>query len=451
MTGVENKRNVDIRQDHTWKLFFTLSPPAVLGMMLLSLNSLIDAVYIGRMIGEEALAGVSVIMPLSIITMAITSLVSTGSAARLSRAIGENNLVLQEQIFSTAIVLALAVSVVLSIVGYLSSGLMVKLLGGEGMMAEHGARYYRVLISGAAFSVIGVSTNSLIRAEGKTKRAMVHLAVALAVNMLMTPFFIAMLGYKEVEGAALGTITSMAVYSSLNLYYFLSGRASFRVSKLPSFTWNIAREILSIGISGLLVQATQFLRQLVIFRSMATYGNTYDMAFLGIVFRVFNFSVMPAMGIVQAMQPVIGINFGAKNFVRVTEALKAFSTGGFILLILVSLPSLLFPKAILGAMLPDTTFAAEDLMSFRIVVACIPFMTFGSTGMTFFQATGRAKTATYLPLLRNIFIFLPLLLLLPHFIGIKGIYLGICIENIVFSLIAILVVIVYSKQDRMRV
>lgn len=425
----------NLQHDNLWRLLFTLSPPGILGMLLVSLNALIDAVYVGHLLGETAVAGMSVALPLSILTTAVTSLVSSGTASRLSRALGAQNTGLQHQAFMAGLLLTVLAGILLSVIGYLMAAPLIGLMGGYDVMAQQGGIYYKTLISGGLFSVLGVASSAWIRAEGNTRRAMLHLALALVVNVMTTPVLIFSLGHT-IAGAAMGTVVSMIVYTSVNLHYFLTGKSAFTLGKITLIkAWAPYQEILAIGVSGLLLQLTQFVRQVFVFKLMTTVGSLADVAFLGVVFRIFSFSVMPVFGIVQAMQPVTGVNFGAKNFDRCQQALRVFQGAGFGLMLLIALPSLLFPNAVLSLILPKTVFTTDNLFYFRVVMLCVPFMAIGATGVTFFQSIGRSKPAFYLPLIRNLLLFIPMILIWTATHGKAGIYYTIGVENVVFAMV----------------
>ena len=429
----------------------TMSLPGILGMMLISVNALIDAVYVGQLLGEEALAGISLALPLTVLTTALTAMVASGSASVLSRAIGAQDTRKQKQILSVALNLSLISSLLLSIIGYWLADALITFMGGKGAAAGYGVRYYQTLIVGAFFSILGVSSNSLIRAEGKIKRAMMHLSMVLLLNIMATPLFIVSLG-MGVAGAALGTIISMGAYTMVNLSYLLSGKASFDAGKLK-ILWRseMYGAVLAVGLSALALQVTQFIRQLFIFKSMAHYGTMEDVAFLGAVFRIFMFSVMPVFGMVQAMQPVTGINFGAKNYERSIQSVKVFRTGGFLLLVLICMPSWIFPQMVLSSILPGIPFPDEDIYHFRVVMLCIPCMPLASTGITFFQAIGNSKMAGLLPIMRNVLLFVPVVLAWPYYAGKSGIYYTICAENIAFSAIVLFFTWYEFKKLRQKV
>jgi len=242
-----------------------------------------------------------------------------------------------------------------------------------------------------------------------------------------------------VRGAALGTGAAMLLYTALNLQHLLRGRTALALGPLRlQLNWPLTREILAIGSSAFLLQATHFGRQVVIFKSVAHYGSVAEMAFFGAVYRVYSFSLLPVFGLLQALQPMVGINHGAGRMRRAQQAVGVFRVGGIALLLLISLPSLLLPERVLGLLLPATAFAATDLMRFRLLMLVLLSAPLASTGYVYLQATGQARLATALSVGREV-LFVPLLLLVPRWGGMDGIYYGLAAENVLYAGLVLLV------------
>lgn len=435
---IKTARTRSVLEDNLWKLMIRLSLPGIVGMGIISLGSLIDAVFVGQHLGSEAIAGISLVFPLTIVNNAVVSLIAAGAASVFSRALGGNNSLAIERVFGNVLFLSLILSATLTGLGFTFSEELVTLMGGSGAAFTYANEYYQVLISGAFFGIFGLSSNALIRAEGSIKTAMTFAGIAVGVNLLLTLLFVNVLKWG-IQGAAWGTVLSMVVYLILNIIYFLSGKSNIpRKSIIICFDQVYLREILSIGLSAFLMQGVNFIRQTFIFRSMAYYGSSSDLAFLGATLRIFMFAIIPVFGVLQAMQPVIGINFGAKKPERSIKAVKIFRTGAILLLLLLLLPCLLYPKFILSFILPDYPYSAAELFNFRLVMLVLPFLPFASTGIVFFQATGKGKIASRLSLGREL-IFVPAIIVFPLWLGIEGIYIGVVFENLIYTLIVFLI------------
>ncbi len=410
--------------------------PGILGMLIVSINSFVDAVFVGRWVGAGALAGLTLVFPLTILTTSLVGLLSAGVASVASRSLGAGDTARQYHLLNLLLTLSLGLGGALSIIGYGFAREAVALLGATGAVLDHGVAYYEILVLGSFFTLFGLSSSVLIRATGQIRQAMTYSAVAVAANMVLAAGLVRGL-HLGVRGAAAGTGLAMLLYCSLNLQYLLRGRTALALAPLRlHFGWSLTREILAIGASAFVMQATNFVRQVLIFKSVAHYGTAAELAFFGAVYRVYGFSMLPAFGLLQALQPTVGINHGAGNYHRSQQAVRVFRLGGIALLLLISLPSLLFPAQVLGLLLPAAEFAATDLVRFQLLMLVLLSTPLAATGYVYFQATGQARIATALSVGREL-LFVPLLLLIPRFLGLSGIYYGLAVENVVYALVVV--------------
>ncbi|MTI22865.1 MATE family efflux transporter [Fulvivirga sp. RKSG066] len=429
----------DLHNDSPWLLMKRLSLPGILGMMVLSISSLVDALYLGNLVSTEAFAGVSLLFPMTLVVTSITGFIAVGSSSVLSRAIGAKDQSIQQLIIPNLIALSLIGSGILIIVGILFSKDIVSLLGAEGQVYQSGVDYLQIYLCGAFFSVYGLAANGLIRSEGKIKQAMTYTVVAVVANIILTPLFIQTLNLG-VKGAAWSSVASMVVYSLLTSAYFIRGNASFKTGKFAiRVEKEIASDVVSIGFSSLTMQISNVVRQFIIFRSITYYGTTHDLAVFSAAYRLFSFISIPAMGLLQPLQPVIGINYGAGNWQRCVSVLKYFRWGGVIFMASILIPFLIFPDWFIGLMIPEEPLRGIELHYIRLVFLALPFLPISTSAIIYFQAVGNSRKATMIPLARQAVLFLPLIFALPYFLGLEGIYYSLVIENILYASILLFV------------
>ena len=430
-------RKLDLKTDNLWKLLCNMSLPGILGIMVISINTFVDALYIGNMIGRQALAGISLYFPISIISTSVTVLICSGSASILSRAIGSGDNETQMKLVNTAFTMAVLASIPLMCAGLFFSETLIRLMGGYDSVLKYGSTYYKHCSMGLFFAVCGLVLNALIRSEGKMKRAMLYTAISVLLNIALTPLLIRVFKWG-IEGAAWASNVSMIVYFLFSFLYFIYGKTSFKTGKFRlELNRSLVTKILSIGLSSFLLQSGNFIRQTFIFKSVAHYGTESDVAYLGAVFRIFSLSVTPVFGILQALQPIIGINYGAGNYLRCAQSVKVFRIGSAIFLSLIWIPLLCFPEYILATMLPEGTFSPTDVNNFRIILLTMPLLPIASSGIIFFQAIGKGTTSGMLSIGRELILFIPLILFFPDLFGLNGIYYGIAIENACYILIVL--------------
>lgn len=425
----------EIRTANMWRLMAKLTPVAVLAMSINSINTFVDALFIGQFLGEKALAGVALAFPLSFLANSFAAMLGVGGASLLSIAIGAKDEDTQRKMFGSIVILSVIVSVLLTLFGWIFAPAMIAGIGGKGEVLELGTTYYRVLVLGAFFQIFAVALNMLVRAEGKIAAAMVMAIIATVVNMILNPIFI---GYLDmgIAGAAYATILSMLLFSLMSIWYFVTKRTSYEVD-LSYFKLEekLVRPILTIGVSAMMMQVMFVLQQIVVFKLIAIYGDDWDIAFMGACYRVLILMLVPGFGFASAMQPVSGINFGAKDYARVKEAFWKFSLGSTILTTILLLLFECFPLFTLELMLPNATFTPDDIFNFRIMLSPGCLFSIFFMGIILFQSVGEAKVAGYVMLLREIVFFVPIVIVLPLWFGITGIYATPVIQNICVILI----------------
>lgn len=410
--------------DNPWRLLVRLALPAVAGMMLIGLNTFIDAVFVGRLVGETGLAGVSLAVPLTLIVSAVTMLIGTGAASVLSRAIGAGDLETQRGLFGHLVALSLVASAVVGPLGVLFAGPLVAFMGGTGEVAAEGRAFFEVYMAGSVFSVYGIAANMLIRAEGRIKEAMLYAGAAMLANMAFCAILMGGFGLG-VRGAALANVLSMAFYAVLNTRYLAGGKSSFPIGSLrPRLSRAVVGPILTVGVSGMLAQVMQLVQQGATFKSIAHYGGPADVAFMGAAFRIVLLCVIPVFGIMQAMQPVLGVNYGAGEIGRVRRSYRVFLIGAAAFMTTLWLPLVLFPRAGLSLVLPEHPFSDDDVLNFRLLLGALPLAPIYFTAVSLFQSVGAGRKAGFLIAARQLLFFVPLVLILPATFGVRGIYLA---------------------------
>jgi Na+-driven multidrug efflux pump len=366
----------------------------------------------------------------------------------MSRAIGSGNETKQKAVFYTAFTLAFIVSIAITLIGFFLSTSIISWMGGTGKMLDFGSCYYKHCSLGSFFTVTGLTLNALIRAEGKMKQAMVFTGVSVLINAMLAPLFINFFDFG-IAGAAWASNVAMMMYLFLVLNYFSKHKPSFQLANYRlQLDVHLVRNIITIGLSSFLLQAGNFIRQTIIFKSVAHYGSDQDVAFFGAAFRIFSIAVTPVFGILQCLQPIVGVNYGAGNYERCTKSVSVFRIGGGIFLAMLWIPLLLFPQSILSLMLPDHAVTFDDLLHFRILFLTMPFLPIASSGIIYFQAIGKGNISSSLSIGRELLLFTPIILLIPSLYGVSGIYYGIAIENAIYILFVL--IFTFYKFNKLR-
>ncbi|AKG21608.1 MATE family efflux transporter [Calothrix sp. 336/3] len=421
----------------TLMIKFTI--PGILGMLLLGFNSFLDALFAGQLIGETALAAISLAVPLTSLVIGCAHLVGVGSASVLSRAIGSEDTKTKSRIFGTLVILSVIIAFFITLLGYFFSDKLIAFMGGSGEVAAAGAEYFRIYTSGSVFYILAVASSQLIKSEGKIRLAMIFAGIFAILDAILNPIFISVFHWG-IAGVASSTVVSMLVYSLLNISYFLSNKSSIPVNpKNLTLAIDLLPAILSVGLTALLMEIISLVEQSVIYKSIAEYGTDHDIAVAGATLRIYALAFIPVEGFVQALQPIIGINYGAKNYHRLKQAYFTFCIGTTLFLGLIWLPLQLFPSTFLSILLPSVAFSADDLFNFKIVSLLLLILPLGYCSVTFFQSIGNGKAAGLLILAKTLFFLVPLVLVLSAYLGVRGVYYGMLLTDLLVVIISLLI------------
>ena len=444
----KDKQKEMILTDNLWKVMWRLSWPAVLAMVLYGLNSVFDAIFVGQFVGENALAGVSLAYPLSQMTLGIGSLIGVGAGSALSIALGANDKDTQKKLMGNVNFLSIATSVIYMLVAWFSATALVRIMGGAGEPLELGKSYFQITVIGALFWIHGLAGNMVVRAEGKMRSAAAMMGLGLVVNIIAN-YILIVVWDMGVTGAAWGTNLGMLVYTVSGLLYFAKGKVTFEAHPFKiSIDRKIIKSIISMGMPSFIMSVTGLIQAIVVFNALSNYGSTYDLAFYGAVFRIFMLLLTPIFGLMRALQPVIGINYGAEKNERVIKSFKVFAISSTLLMLPFWLFMMSAPQTALGLMFPNKIFDAASLLNFRVYMAVLPILPVVFMAMTFFPAIDKGKPAAILGISRQLVFFVPVMLILPRLYGVKWVYFGtMCIDVIITIWMFILV---WKEFGRLR-
>lgn len=436
----------EILQGNLIKLMFKLSIPSILGILMLSLNTFIDALFAGRFIGENALAGISLALPLTNIVNGFAGLIGVGSASVLSRAIGSRDFKTQTKIFGNLIIMGVVISFFITIIGYIFGQELIAFMGGSGEVASEGKKYFKTYILGSVFLIVGAACGEVINSEGQIRLTTIFNWTFVTVNVVLNYIFITVYHWGT-QGIAIATVVAMVVYSAMNLAYFIAGKSSIPVNpKKLVIAIDLLPAILSVGVSALFYPVMTLVQEFVMFNLISHYGTNNDIAFFGATNKVTSLVYIPVIGFAQALQPIIGMNYGAKNHRRLKKAYLTFAIIGTTLLILLWLPLQISPRTFLGLILPSVNFTEDDISNFRILSILIPIWPLAFFSNTLFQSIGKGKTVLAVILVRSIVLNVPMILLCSRLFGVKGIYYGMTFADILFMLIVFVLTFLEFKN-----
>lgn len=437
----------ELAKESIGKLLIKFSIPAVIGMLVNALYSVVDRVFVGRGVGSIALSGVAVTFPITNIIMGAGLLVGAGSAAVVSIKLGQKKIDQAENIVGNAVVLSVILSVIVSIVGLIFLEPILKMFGASAETMPYAKTFGRILLAGAVLQNIGFGLNPIIRSEGDPKTAMKTMLIGAVLNFAINPILI--FGFKlGVAGSAIATIISQSVCTIWILTYFTKGKSLLKIKRVNmKLKKSVIKQIISIGMSPFAMQVAASLVTIVINKSLVEYGGDLAVGAYSLISSIAILIIMPTLGVNQGAQPIIGYNFGAKNISRVKKALKygtivntCISVTGFILVEL-------FPTQIIKIFnTSDTKLIEIGTNGLAITLMMFGFVGIQTSCVNYFQSVGKAKYSMILSLLRQIVFLIPLVLILPRFLGLNGIWIAAPVADFTSSMIALILVVIEMKK-----
>lgn len=428
-----------------FKLMLQLGIPGIIGMLVISLYSFVDAMFVGQYVGEKALGAISIAYAFTLINNGIAVLIGIGSASILSRAIGRQDQKTVDSVMGNVFVLTVLMSSVVMIIGYVFAPHFLRLIGAEGEMLVLGVRYLRIVYLGSIFVNFGQASNMVLRGEGRIALAMIIMGSGAVLNIALDALFIIVF-QQGIAGAAVATVISQAVFALVSFFYFLcfSKNVRFKTFKLDK---SIVGETIAVGISAMIMQALALVQQTVMYATLKKYGGEDQVVLMGAFFRYLMLSFIPLWGLSQGFQPFVGTNFGAGLFDRVKKGTALFYGFGIVLALIAWGIFIGAPEKVLGLFIDNSALVAQgkaDTVTALLIFPVLPIMILN---MTLFQAIGKPKPAGILAISRQLMLFVPAVLILPRFFGAHGVWLAMPVVDGIVAVLSVIIMIKVFATD----
>ena len=403
------------------ELLFKLAIPGIIGMLVIGLYPFMDGIFAGRLIGDYAMSAISVSMSLTIINGGISALIGVGSASIVSRAIGKGDKETIDKIFGNFCYWVILFSAIITIVGLIFAPHFLDMVGAKGNIKELGVRYLRVVFFGSLFVNFAQAGNMTMRGEGALKQSMMIMGTGAILNIMLDPILMKLMGEYAIEGAAIATVLSQIVQALLTFHYFSKKSSFVKIHKVKKYK-AIYREMFSIGSSAMMMQILFAVQQTFLFKQAFVYGGDNWGILMSATMRLYMFSFIPLWGMSQGLQPVIGANFGAKQYGRVKDTMKIFMYGATILAAASWIPSMFCSDTLLSLFSVRHEIIEAGVKNFKMFYSTFILYGIMIMTLTFFQSIGDGKKAGIIVLLRQLVLFVPAILLLPKLFGASAVW-----------------------------
>lgn len=406
------------------KLFFKFSFPAILGMIVQSMYNIVDRIFIGNIpeYGGYAISGVGVVLPITFIIMGFSMLFGIGAGANISIKLGEGKDKEAEKLFGTGLFMLITVGLFIGIFGLIFLEKIVNLYGADDSIRIYAKNYLRIILYGNVFNTVAFGLNNIIRAEGNPKTAMYTMFIGAIINIVLDPILIFKFN-MGVSGAALATIIAQFSTFVWTISYFINKKSMLELKrKYIKFNRHLVIKIMSIGASPFAMQVAGSIIGIIMNRSLLFYGSSKAIGAYAAINSIVTLFFMPVFGMNQGLQPIVGYNYGAKNYDRVRNTLKVGIISATIVTATGGILIQLFPEIFINFVTKDPDIRIIGVQGIKRFMLFMPVIGFQIISTTFFQAIGMAKKSFVLSMLRQVIILIPLLLILPNIYGLMGIW-----------------------------
>ncbi|TQI69450.1 putative MATE family efflux protein [Gramella sp. Hel_I_59] len=417
------------------KLLIQQALPASVGILVMSLNILVDTIFVGNWIGPIAIAAINVVLPVSFFIAALGMAIGIGGSSIISRALGANEDSKALRTFGNQITLTLVLSIGLVIPGLIFVDDLIPAFGGMGEIFDPAKIYYIIVLCGVPMLALAMMGNNVIRAEGKPRFAMIAMIIPSVVNLILDYILINKLN-MGMEGAALATTASYFFCMAYIIWFFLSKNSELKISFSHfNMDFPILKEISALGVVTLARQAVVSVTYLLMNNILFDLGGEESITVYAIIARMLMFALFPVLGVTQGFLPIAGFNYGAENFSRVRKSINTAILYSFLMGLLIFGGIMIFAPDIVAIFTTEPSILEQTPSAMRWVFAAIPIVTIQLIGAAYFQAIGKAVPAFLLTLSRQGFIFIPLVLILPKYYGELGVWISFPIADVLSTII----------------
>nr|WP_294571393.1 MATE family efflux transporter [uncultured Romboutsia sp.] len=427
----------ELKEEKIWRLIIKYSVPAILAMMVTSLYNTVDRAFIGSMkdVGALAISGLGVTMPILTILGAFCVGLAVGGSTNIAIKLGEGNKEEAEKALGNTIAIELLVGIVMMSISIFFLEDILYIFGASNDTIKYSMDYMSVIMYGTWFNLPGFAMNSAIRADGNPKFASKMMIIACLFNLILDPIFIFGFG-MGIKGAALGTVICQLVICLWSGYYFTFGKSNLKLKlKNIKIESKIIKGILVIAITPFCMELASGFIHLITNKVLKVYGGDLAIGAMTAITSINLLFLMPVYGISQGMQTIIAYNYGAKQFERAKKALLIGIVAATIVLSFGIFAILLFPKLFIGIFTKDAILTDLALNGIYIYSLTLPAIGICILGTVYFQSIGSAKKSIVLSLLRQVIVFIPLILVVPKYFGLNGVWAAQPLADVVSMII----------------
>ena len=442
---------VELGTEPIGKLLKNYAVPAIIAMTASSLYNIVDSIFIGHGVGPLAIAGLAVTFPLMNLSAAFGTLVGVGATTMISVLLGQKNYEVANKVLGNVVILNIIIGLIFMGVSLAFLDPILYFFGASENTIGYAREYMQIILAGNAVTHLYLGLNSVLRASGNPKLAMMLTILSVLINIAVAPVLIFWLD-KGISGAAIATVAAQVAALAIILAYFSRKDRVLHFSrKIFRLDWRIAKDSLAIGLAPFLMNAAACIVTLFINQQLKKYGGDLAIGAYGIVNRISFLFIMVNMGLNQGMQPIAGYNYGTRNYTRVKGVMwktvkyaTAVTCTGFLI-------ALLVPHQAVSVFTSDSQLIEFSAKGLRMLTLAFPLVGFQMVSSNFFQCLGMVNKAILLSMSRQLLFLIPCIYVLPLLWGNIGVWASFPISDFAaFVISAILMWDLLRKFSRLK-
>lgn len=450
-------RKYSLGTENVGRLLWRLAIPAIVAQSVTAMYNLVDRLFIGQMLGRDAMAGLTLTFPYMLILASFGTLVGVGTGAMVSIRLGERRPDDAEKLLGQMVCLKVLFFVTIPVLAFIFLDETLMLLGGSAASIPYAREYMRIILVGNIFSHLAFGLSSIMRAEGNATQSMTCMIVGAVSNIILDALFVCVLKLG-IGGAAWATNIAMFLSMMFALHHFSNhggGIIKVRLKYIRLWRGMLGR-VLAIGLSPFAMQLMASVIQTSFIKAFSIFAENQDLADLqtaavGIVNGIGLFALMPVFGLSQGLQPIVGFNYGAGSLRRVRDSYVCGIRAATLLCTLAFGICMIFAGTLVSWFCREEMLAGISSRALRVSCLAYPFIGLNIMSTTYFQSIGHPHVAIVLSLLRQAIVLVPLVFILPIFMGVAGVWWAMPVSDFVsFAVTCVVVVFEFRRLARLQ-
>lgn len=445
---IDNKqKTLELGTRPVGRLLFQYALPAMVAMVASSLYNIIDRIFIGQIVGPDAIAGLAITFPFMNLSGAFGAAVGVGASTAISIRLGQRDYEGAEHLLGNTVTLNLIVGLTLGIICLIFLDPILRFFGASDTTLPYARSFMQVILIGNVVTHMYLGMNAVLRAASKPEKAMCATIFTVVMNILLDVVFIWWWKWG-IRGGALATVISQLLAMCYQLHLFSNKKELLRLKRgIYGLRTELVKNIIGIGVSPFLMNVCACVVVIFINNRLVDYGGDMAVGAYGIANSIAMIFVMFVIGLNQGMQPIAGYNYGSQQTDRLLRVLKLAMIAATCIMTLGWSIGMFAPHLVARLFTSDAELIRQSANAIRIVMLVFPIIGYQMVTTNFFQCIGKVKVSIFLSLSRQLIVLIPMLGILPIFFGLDGVWASMPVSDTVACIIAAVVMTVFMRRQ----